>query len=91
MTPGTSTLAAETAVYRDERVKRAAVVAHSGRRLLVLESYDLAQPGDVEAIRRSVAWAYIDEVRVWPRVPVDNRHNAKIDYTALRWQLESGA
>jgi olefin beta-lactone synthetase len=82
--------AAETAAYCDARVKRAAVVAHGGRRLLVLEWYDATRPGDVEAIRRAVAWAHVDEIRVWPRVPVDNRHNAKIDYPELRRRLESG-
>lgn len=79
--------AAETAVYQDARVKRAAVVADAGKRLLVLEWYDPKQPGDLEAIRRSLAWAHIDEVRVWDRVPVDSRHNAKIDYPALRRRL----
>lgn len=82
--------AAETAAYQDERVKRAAVVAHEGKRLLVLEWHDPGQPGDVEVIRRALTWACIDEVRVWPRVPVDNRHNAKVDYPALREQLREG-
>lgn len=79
--------AAETAAYQDARVKRAAVVADNGKRLLVLEWYDPKLPGDVEAIRRSLAWALIDEVRIWDRIPVDNRHNAKIDYPALRHLL----
>ena len=70
-------------------MKRAAVVADAGKRLLVLEWYDPKQPGDVEAIRRALAWAHIDEVRVWDRVPVDNRHNAKIDYPALRRKLKA--
>src|SRR5262249_17895859 len=43
--------AAETAVYQDPHVKRAAVVADGGKRLLVLEWYDPKRPGDVEAIR----------------------------------------
>jgi acyl-CoA synthetase (AMP-forming)/AMP-acid ligase II len=79
--------AAETAAYQDHRVKRAAVVAVNGRRLLILEWYDPAQPGDLAAIRRELAWAMLDEVRVWDRVPVDHRHNAKIDYPALLAQL----
>jgi acyl-CoA synthetase (AMP-forming)/AMP-acid ligase II len=81
--------AAETAAYQDARVKRAAVVADGGKRLLVIEWYDPNQPGDVEAIRRSLAWAQIDEVRVWDHIPVDKRHNAKIDYPALRHRLRS--
>jgi acyl-CoA synthetase (AMP-forming)/AMP-acid ligase II len=82
--------AAETAVYQDPQVKRAAVVAHGDKRLLVLEWHDPTRPGDVEAIRRGLVWAHVDEVRVWPRVPVDNRHNAKIDYPALHRQLAGG-
>jgi acyl-CoA synthetase (AMP-forming)/AMP-acid ligase II len=80
--------AAETAVYQDARVKRAAVVAEGGKRLLVIEWFDPKQPGDVEALRLRLSWALIDEVRVWDRVPVDNRHNAKIDYPALHRRLE---
>jgi acyl-CoA synthetase (AMP-forming)/AMP-acid ligase II len=80
--------AAETAVYQDPQVKRAAVVAHQGKRLLVLEWYDPARPGDLDLIRRGLSWAHIDEVRVWKRVPVDNRHNAKIDYPAVSRLLQ---
>jgi acyl-CoA synthetase (AMP-forming)/AMP-acid ligase II len=82
--------AAETAVYQEARVKRAAVVARGEKRVLVVEWYDPAQPGDVEALRQSLSWARIDEVRVWDRIPVDNRHNAKIDYPALYRRLERG-
>ena len=69
-------------------MKRAAVVAHGGKRVLVLEWYDPKNPGDVMAIKESLKWAHVAEVRVWPRVPVDNRHNAKIDYPALLVMLE---
>jgi hypothetical protein len=50
---------------------------------MVLEWHDPNRPGDVEAVRRALAWANISEVRVWERVPVDERHNAKIDYPEL--------
>ena len=83
--------AVETAVYQDPRVKRAAVVGHAGKRLLILEWYDPSRPGDCEAIHLSMAWAHIDELRVWDQVPVDNRHNAKIDYPALHNRLRSGS
>jgi hypothetical protein len=38
---------------------------------------------DVRLVRESLAWAGIDSFRVYRRLPVDVRHNAKIDYRAL--------
>jgi len=38
----------------------------------------------------SVAWAQVDDVRFMAALPVDKRHNAKIDYPALRRVLGSG-
>jgi acyl-CoA synthetase (AMP-forming)/AMP-acid ligase II len=75
--------AAETAVYQDPRVRRAALVAHRGKRILVVEFHQGQGSVDVNALRNSLAWAHIDEVRPCRTVPVDKRHNAKIDYPAL--------
>ncbi len=79
--------AAECAVYQDPRVRRAAVVAHRGRRLLALEFYN-PQEQDWGTIRKKLAWAELDEVRVCREIPVDARHNAKIDYPALQRLLD---
>jgi acyl-CoA synthetase (AMP-forming)/AMP-acid ligase II len=79
--------AAEAAAYQDPHVRRAAAVSHGGRRVLVIEWHDPAHPGDAQAVLRSLAWARIDEAHVWDRVPVDSRHNAKIDYPALERRL----
>jgi acyl-CoA synthetase (AMP-forming)/AMP-acid ligase II len=77
-------LMVEAAVHAFPEVKQAAAVDHAGRRLLLLELY---APQD-EAWRRNVVqslrWANLDAVQVLPRLPVDKRHNAKIDYPALR-------
>ena len=35
-------------------------------------------------LMRELEWAHVDEVRVLRHLPVDKRHNAKIDYGALR-------
>jgi acyl-CoA synthetase (AMP-forming)/AMP-acid ligase II len=80
--------AAETAVYQDSRVRRAAMVAHAGRRILAVEFYDPHSEADLGAIRGDLAWTQIDEVRVCRRIPVDKRHNAKIDYPALYQLLD---
>jgi hypothetical protein len=34
-----------------------------------------------------LAWAHVAEVLTVPRLPLDARHNAKIDYPALRRML----
>ena len=63
-------------------VRRAAALAHDGRRLLAVE----AEP-DValaQALKHATAWAEIAEIRFFPRLPTDARHNAKINYPELR-------
>jgi acyl-CoA synthetase (AMP-forming)/AMP-acid ligase II len=63
-------------------LRRSAFVQHEGRRLLVIEVEN--QAVDVrEALMRRLAWAHLDHVLRVEQVPVDHRHNAKIDYTAL--------
>lgn len=64
-------------------VRRAAVLGHEGRRLLIVEA---AFTSEVLAtqLRQASEWARIDEVRFVAALPLDKRHNAKIDYTALR-------
>ena len=64
-------------------VKQAALVARQGRRILALELYAPQPAAWLDEVRQRLAWAQLDEVRVLPRLPVDRRHNAKIDYPAL--------
>jgi hypothetical protein len=54
---------------------------HRGRRLLAIELDNNAV--DLEALKNRIAWAHIDEIRILKHLPVDKRHNAKIDYPAL--------
>jgi olefin beta-lactone synthetase len=79
--------AAETAAYQDPRVRRAALVAHRGKRVLAVEMYEETS-ADLDALRAALAWANLDEVRLCPHIPVDKRHNAKIDYPSLYRLLE---
>jgi olefin beta-lactone synthetase len=86
--------AVECAAHWHARVKYAAFVAHNGRRLLALELYDTVRGNPVQdgsagrnvaqALRNELAWARVEEVRILHRMPVDKRHNAKVDYGALR-------
>ena len=68
------------------QVRRSAVLSHSGRRVLFVEWRDGA--GDERALSEHIVWASIDEIRSCRKIPVDRRHNAKIDYVALRRMAE---
>jgi acyl-CoA synthetase (AMP-forming)/AMP-acid ligase II len=83
--------AAETAVYQDPRIHRAAMVGRGGRRVLAVEFYDDRDPPALDALRDHLAWTHLDEVRVCARIPVDKRHNAKIDYPNLYRLLDQMA
>ena len=63
-------------------VRHAAFLPQSGRRLLIVEG--AADPESKERLRSETAWARVDEVRFIKRMPVDKRHNSKIDYPKLR-------
>jgi acyl-CoA synthetase (AMP-forming)/AMP-acid ligase II len=80
--------AVETAVYQHPEVRRAALVAHRGRRVLAVECYAGVRPVEAGVLQQELGWARLDEVRLCERVPVDKRHNAKIDYPALLALLE---
>lgn len=82
--------AAETAAYQDPRVRRAALVAHRGKRVLAVEFYQGHDSVDLDALGATLAWAHLDEIRPCACIPVDKRHNAKIDYPALYLMLDQG-
>jgi olefin beta-lactone synthetase len=71
----------ECAARQHPGVRRTALVAHDNRRVLVVESDSEV---DAAALRQHLAWARIDRIAVVRHLPVDQRHNAKIDYPALQ-------
>ena len=71
----------ECIAHQDPGVRRAALLTHENRRVLAIESKKVI---DAQAMKSKLAWASIDAVKVLPRLPVDKRHNSKIDYTALQ-------
>jgi len=71
----------ECAAYRDRGVRRAALVDHQGERVLVVQPRNGA---NLSSLKASLAWADIRRVKLVRRIPLDKRHNAKIDYGALR-------
>lgn len=79
-------LAAEGVALRFPAVRQAAFVAHAGRRWLVVAA---ARTEALQAeLAAALAWAKPDAIRFVHELPVDRRHNAKIDYPALRRLLE---
>jgi acyl-CoA synthetase (AMP-forming)/AMP-acid ligase II len=62
-------------------VVRCAFAAVNGKRWLALELNK--QAADLRPLEAALSWAHIDHLETLHRIPVDKRHNAKIDYTSL--------
>jgi acyl-CoA synthetase (AMP-forming)/AMP-acid ligase II len=77
----------EYAVAAIRGVRRAALMADNGKRLLVIETGNQPFAVDSSKIARCVADRSIDRIVTVRRIPVDKRHGAKIDYPALRLVL----
>ena len=74
--------AVECAAQHQPGVRRAALLSRGGARILAVESMSGATI-DTEALRGALAWALLDRVALLKDIPVDKRHNAKVDYPAL--------
>jgi acyl-CoA synthetase (AMP-forming)/AMP-acid ligase II len=67
-------------------VRQAAFIVHAGRRHLVVAA---SRTADLESrLAAALAWAQPDVITFRRALPVDRRHNAKIDYPALRRVLD---
>jgi acyl-CoA synthetase (AMP-forming)/AMP-acid ligase II len=83
-------LAAETVLYQNPHIRRAVLMERAGRRILALEYADRRRPAsdaDLAEVRRQF---HVDEICVCKQIPVDHRHNAKIDYPRLHAMLDQG-
>jgi acyl-CoA synthetase (AMP-forming)/AMP-acid ligase II len=78
--------AVECAVMQNPAIHRAALAMVDGRRVLAIETKERLT---ADVILRSLAWAKLDQVLFLDRIPVDKRHNAKIDYPALHRKLKN--
>jgi olefin beta-lactone synthetase len=76
--------AVECAAMQTPAIRRAALAAIDGLRVLAIEAGTTVSRGDILS---SLSWAELDHVVFLDRVPVDKRHNAKIDYVALAGKL----
>lgn len=77
--------AVEAAAQEFPHVRRTALASHAGKRILLVEWAGNAE--DPEGLKQALAWANLDLVRSHP-IPLDRRHNAKVDYPALHRLLE---
>ena len=73
----------ETAADSLAAVQRSACVRAGGKRTLVVEPAANATAAEWVLLKSRLAWAQIERVLVLPRIPVDRRHNAKVDYPGL--------
>jgi acyl-CoA synthetase (AMP-forming)/AMP-acid ligase II len=81
--------AVECAASEIPGVRRSAFLQREGQRTLVVEWDDGVQ-GNTQDVLARLSWARIARVHV-ARIPVDKRHNAKVDYPALRKLMEKTA
>jgi olefin beta-lactone synthetase len=76
--------AVEAAAEACAGVERAALVGVDGRRILAVEAPCDSLPAVRRAVADAVRFADVDDIRILDRIPVDSRHNAKVDYRRLR-------
>jgi hypothetical protein len=81
--------AVECVAMEQPGVRRAAFVAHAGQRLLVVECNPEFDQASERALCKDLLWSALDGIRILKQMPVDKRHNAKIDYPALQRMLEN--
>lgn len=70
-------------------IHRAAFLRLNGRRLLVLETKQDISAQEEHSLKAGLAWAGLDEIRRMKQIPVDSRHNAKINYPKLVRKLSA--
>jgi len=78
----------ETVAAGSAAVRRSACVKVGESRVLVVEPTPGSRSKLWSGLKSSLAWAHIERILVVPRVPVDRRHNAKVDYPGLARLLE---
>lgn len=64
-------------------IRRSAFVIIEGRRLLAIEASSGLTATGLAELKSALQWAVIDDIRVLKHIPVDARHNAKVNYPEL--------
>ncbi len=78
----------EYAVTAVRGISRAALIPDQGKRVLVLETSAKEFTSDCVKAARCIADKQIDRIVTVRRIPMDRRHDAKVDYPALKRALE---
>ena len=83
-------LSVEAIAHQFPRIKRAALISHHHQRWLILELNPLHPPDENPflQLKSALEFAQIDEIKIVPKIPVDARHNAKINYPELAKMLD---
>ncbi len=79
----------EYAVNAVRGISRAALISDQGKRVLVIETSAKEFTSDCVKAARCVADKQIDKIITVRRIPMDRRHDAKVDYPALKRLFES--
>lgn len=79
--------AIESAAMTIPGVARTALIGNNGQRVLFIETRPTHDSARVIADLQSCAVIDVDQIIPINRIPVDKRHNAKVDYPALRARL----
>lgn len=79
--------AVEAPLSENPAVRRGTVVSRSGKRTLVLECARKEAVREFTGAPHSITSTPIDEIRIVDRIPLDRRHNAKVDYPGLSREL----
>ena len=78
----------EYAVGAVRGISRTALISEQGKRILVIETSAKEFNSDCIKAARCIADKRIDRIVTVRRIPMDRRHDAKIDYPALRRLLD---
>ena len=80
--------AAECAASQLPWIERSALATRDGERLLAVQLGSRAPADAARCVQETLPWAQIDRIVPIPQIPVDRRHNAKVDYPALMKELK---
>jgi acyl-CoA synthetase (AMP-forming)/AMP-acid ligase II len=83
--------AVEAAAEDRDEVERAALIGNEEERVLIVQSAAHDRRRVIAELHEHLAFAALDDIRIVPQIPVDLRHNSKIDYARLRRSLTSAA
>jgi acyl-CoA synthetase (AMP-forming)/AMP-acid ligase II len=80
--------AVECGARLHDDVQHAALAQWDGQRVLAVTSAHAQGEVDREGLREQLVDVELDRIVVLPEIPLDRRHNAKVDYPALYDRLE---